>query len=180
MVGGMSLDWLVQPVLTAAAAAGCTYLVSRRRFISERWWERKAEAYTRILEALLKLQGYYEEHSDHLTRLASEGPPGNLTKEREQQLWEVARAGHEEVDRMIRLGEFVISQNAHESLLAMRSYKRSVGVEPGDWFGEVDADLHATTACITQLREIAKIDLGVQSGMSWRLRRWRGKATYSN
>jgi len=44
-----------------------TTFLARKSFISERWWDRKADAYTRILEALVEMDRYHEGYYDDLT-----------------------------------------------------------------------------------------------------------------
>src|SRR6266540_2058674 len=54
------LQSLIPGIIIAVATAIVTVKLSLRQFRSERWWERKAEVYSRILEALYHLERYSE------------------------------------------------------------------------------------------------------------------------
>jgi len=69
------------------------------------------------------------------------------------------------VDNAIRQGAFVISQAAHEALAKLKTATR--GVDPQDYFGNVDAQFAVTRECIEQLREIGQADLRVASWSVW-------------
>ncbi|HEX7406996.1 MAG TPA: hypothetical protein VF515_05015, partial [Candidatus Binatia bacterium] len=61
------MEWLSHYIdlgIVGVISSLFTSFLARRRFISERWWERKAEAYTRILDALVHMHRYYEALSD--------------------------------------------------------------------------------------------------------------------
>jgi hypothetical protein len=48
------------PLVSGLVAAGITYWFSRRRFIGERWWDRKADAYGSIIGGLVELVRWLE------------------------------------------------------------------------------------------------------------------------
>ena len=56
----MTLDSVIGGALGGAASgvivAWVNHLLSRKQFVSERWWERRAEAYANIMEHLARLQ----------------------------------------------------------------------------------------------------------------------------
>lgn len=132
-----------------------TTFLARKSFISERWWDRKADAYTRILEALVEMDRYHEAHYDDLTNEAQ------LSEERKAELTTAWKTAALEVDNSIRIGAFVISQEAHSALAKLRTATR--GVHPQDFFGTVEANYTATSECIRQMREIGRTDLQVDA-----------------
>jgi hypothetical protein len=133
-----------------------TSFIARRDFVSDRWWERKADTYTRILDALVELERIHETYSDDALHIRE------LNEAERAELERIWKPAWREVDSAIRLGAFVISHEAHAALAALRTATR--GIDPQDFFGIVDAQFSATRECITQLREIGRKDL--------RLTRW--------
>lgn len=155
------MDWIEHYFALAfvgVASALFTTFVARKRFISERWWDRKADAYTRILEALVEMHRYQEAYYKDLTHEAE------LSKEREAELTTTLKTAWREVDNAIRLGAFVMSQEAHTVLTKWRTAGH--GVDPQDFFGLVEADYAATSECIKQMREIGRTDLQVDARWS--------------
>ena len=80
-------QWLTSslaPVIPSLVVGVCTAIItvrlSLRRFRSERWWERKADVYSRIVEALHNAMEYCEAMSDEsLTKI-------EITPDRKAQL----------------------------------------------------------------------------------------------
>lgn len=151
------MDWIEHYFALAfvgVVSALFTTFLARKSFISERWWDRKADAYARILEALVEMHRYYDAHYDDLTW---ETP---LSEERKAELTTALKTAWREVDNAIRLGAFVISEEAHTALAKLQTATR--GVDPQDFFGIVDAEFAATSQCIKQMREIGRTDLQVE------------------
>lgn len=149
-----------------------TTFLARKLFISERWWDRKADAYARILEALVEIERYHEAYWNDLAHQAE------LSEERKADLAKIWRTAWREVDSAIRLGAFVISEEAHTALARLQTAAR--GVDPQDFFGRVDAEFAATSMCIKEMRQIGRRDLQVDARWSlssplarlpWSLRR---------
>jgi hypothetical protein len=130
-----------------------TSFIARRDFVSDRWWERKADTYTRILDALVELERIHETYSDDALHIRE------LNEAERTELERIWTPAWQEVDHAIRLGAFVISHEAHAALAALPTATR--GINPQDFFGIVDAQFSATRKCITQLREIGRNDLRV-------------------
>ena len=154
------MDWIrhyFELAVVGVVSSLFTSLLARKRFVSERWWDRKADAYTRILEALVEMHRYHEAYYEDLTHEAE------LSEERKAELTAAWKTAWREVDNAIRLGAFVISQEAHTALTKLRA--ATWGVHPNDFFGLVDAEYAATRACIEHIREIGRTDL--QVGRGW-------------
>jgi hypothetical protein len=80
------------------------------RFVSERWWERKAEAYGRIVESLSALVDYYDRSYDSVIYAA---PLSDDERERLQRQW---AEGSAEIAKVTHIGAFVISERARDAL----------------------------------------------------------------
>jgi ribosomal protein L11 methylase PrmA len=155
------VDWIkyyFAPAFVGVASALFTTFLARKSFISERWWDRKADAYARILEALVEIHRYHEAYYEDLTW------EKQLSDERRDELTKIWKTAWREVDNAIRLGAFVISQEAHTALAKLQTATR--GVDPQDFFGIVDAEYAATSECIKQMREIGRTDLQVDARWS--------------
>ena len=77
----LSLAFLVAGTIAASAlaavlAARLTLRVAAARFTSERWWERKADAYSGLVHALHAMRGYVQTlqdlHAGHPAPMAEE------------------------------------------------------------------------------------------------------------
>ena len=144
--------------IVGVVSAVFTNVLARKRFISERWWDRKADAYARILEALVQMQRIHDAYWEESAHVAS------LSDERKMELSAAWKAAWPQVDNAIRLGAFVISQEAHAALSKLQTATRDV--DPANSFGIIDAELAATSVCIREVREIGRRDLQVDA-------RWR-------
>lgn len=142
--------------VVGVVSAMFTTFLARKRFVSERWWDRKADAYTHILDALVSMHRYHEAYYDDLTH------ESELSDERKAELTAEWKVAWRQVDNAIRLGAFVVCEDAHAALSRLRAATR--GVHPHDFFGLVDAEYAATTKCIGEIREIGRTDLRVGSG----------------
>jgi vacuolar-type H+-ATPase subunit H len=124
------------------------------RFTSEKWRERKAGAYTRIIEALSDLCYYYQQIRD----AAYEARELSAEAKREiERHWE---KGHLEVTKAANVGAFMISPEAEQ---ALKEYsERARGSE--DWFERLDLDYTSTEQCLKKIVVYAKKDLRVVAG----------------
>ena len=139
-------------VASGIATAVAAYNGRFRRFAQQRWWERKADAYTRIIEALADLVYHHETHllaaEEHIT----------LSESRKTQIAEYWRRGHAEVRRSTAMGAFLISPDAETALRRMWE-EDGKGVEPNDWYGSIESSYVAAQNCLKQVVAAAQIDL---------------------
>ena len=145
---------LVVGVLVSIVSAVITVRLALKRFRQEHWWERKAEAYSRIMEAFHDLSKYYDS-------LEVEALGGKvLTDER----WAVIRAEYEgslkQINKATAIGSFIISQEAAAILEAFqkRSLPNPQETAPFDFY--FDASKGCKEAALL-LRKAAKGDLRV-------------------
>ena len=122
------------------------------RFASEKWWERKAEAYTRISGALSDLVYYYGQ--------TYETQFSNLSEERQREIDEHWRKGHLEVRKATDIGAFAISREAEEAL--KEYWKRPAeNIHPEDWSAHLEIDYMSAEKCLKKLVACARKDLRV-------------------
>ncbi|WP_412060358.1 hypothetical protein [Rubrivirga sp. IMCC45206] len=161
---GALLDFLaaVAPSLVVAVLAALLGVrLALRRFRSERWWERKAEAYTDLISAVYRFSTTFDRDyvdPDDLEELDAQGPltqRGFIGMSRAQRRRNRAWA---EIEQAIGIGEFVFSR---ETVLILSSLKTRVRQgQPGDRDGD---RLEAARLLLQRLKAAAARDLGVET-----------------
>lgn len=152
------LTTIVNTVLPSLVVGVCTAVItvrlSLRRFHAERWWERKADAYSRIVEALHSAMEYWSARSH-------EDMTGDqIGEEREKRLSEDYDRAARELSKATGVGAYIISKEVADSLERLQKRPR---LEPKDcaWFEIYDAEYVAHKKALTEVRELAKRDLRV-------------------
>jgi hypothetical protein len=139
-------------VASVIATVVAAYNGRFRRYALERWWDRKAEAYARVIEALADLVYYHETH----LRAAEEHR--DLSDEKRGEIETAWKRGSAEVRRAAAIGAFLISPKAEAALKAL--YEPSTSkVHANDWYGAVEDGYVSTRAALTAVVEAAKNDL---------------------
>jgi hypothetical protein len=139
-------------ILIAAVSAWITVQLSLRRFRTERWWERKVEAYERIIGALHDAKAFADTHLH--AGLEQRDVPDEIAEE----LRGRSRTAHAELLKAVDLGAFLLPD---EALSRLRRYRKeeSEAADIPDWFGHLEADWKAANDCLKDLIQLAKRDL---------------------
>ena len=58
VMSGIVLD-IIKSLLIAAVASWITVKLSLRKFYTEKWWERKAQAYSEIIGSLARMEIFF-------------------------------------------------------------------------------------------------------------------------
>lgn len=152
------LTTILISLLPSLIVGVCTAVISvrlaLRRFHAERWWECKAEAYSRIVEALYHAMEYCASRSD-------EDMTGQqITPEREKELSEGYRHAYRELRKATSVGAYIISDEVVNVLSALEKRPR---LDPNEnpWFEIFDADCAAYRKALGDVRMLAKKDLKV-------------------
>lgn len=143
---------IVVGLVIATVSSLITVQLSFRRFRSERWWERKAMAYEGVIEALHHSKAFSEAHIDAAI-LGIE-----LGEDEDQELRQRARVARQEIEEAIDKGIFVMSNRAKDRLIRYKKEVRAAS-DIHDWFGYLDANLSATNSCLSDLVQLAKVEL---------------------
>lgn len=145
----------LQVVLTAVAAVGASFFTARfalRRFYSEKWWEKKAEAYAAILEALHYMKRSFDE--DHEAEVAGREVP----EARKEELQEKYHKADDELKKRIDIGQFVLSDEAVAELSSFqKAYDKASEAE--SWPQYLEESWLAINDALKRMRTIAKTDL---------------------
>lgn len=155
-LGGVVMNNLVVEyvgsLLIAVVASWVTVKFSLGRFFTEKWWERKEQAYSDIIGSLAKLRIYFarweKEKIEHKIMSAEELK--KLNKE-----YQLAK---EVIENAVVVGSFVISEEAADRLATFLKDLEQETIR-GDLLEDIERHYGQADECIGTLREIAKKDL---------------------
>lgn len=151
----------------ALSVAAVTVWLSLRRFRTERWWDRKAEAYSRIINALHALA----EHAGSRAEAELGDPRAEaelVDRYAEEEVKRQKEAGDSawvELQRVTEIGAFVISSEAANALHRLRHRSR-VDLDEGDWYSLYSEDHAAYKKALAEMRSLAQKDLRVAGALS--------------
>lgn len=123
---------LITALVSGVVSAWLTYILAWRRFRTEKWWERRADAYEKIIDALHTAKRFSDVHLERLMR-GTEPAPDEVTKLREQ-----SKAGHDYILRAIDTGRLTLPG---EALQRLNEYsKESAANNSEDWHSYLVSD----------------------------------------
>jgi len=150
-------DWqplvnILAGVPVALLTAWLTVKFALRRFQSEKWFERRVDAYTKVIEAL-----HFMKHcTERQLRAAERG--ADLPKETEKELVNSYRKGLADLRRLTDMGALLFSPQAATVLDTLNSELKAATDEQS-WWEHLDAESAAISKALSELRPIAKKDL---------------------
>jgi hypothetical protein len=145
---------ILSAIIIAAITSWITVRLTLKQFYSQRWWERKAEAYTRIIEALYHVK-------NNLQRLLDATERGTeIQEDRRKELAFKSSESYEEIYKAEGIGAFVISKSASRILTELRSNLEKEKSVPS-WYTYLDESLFYVNECLKELRIEAKRDLKI-------------------
>jgi hypothetical protein len=146
-----SLVRLLTTLFIAVITSWLTVWFSLRRFRAERWWERKVQAYERIIGALHDSKEWYEQH------LKAEKQQTDLSDVVVASLRTRSRSAHAEIAKAIDTGAFLL---AVEAVKRLRQYQdEQKAAQHNSWIDHLLADLSAIDDCLKDLIRIARRDV---------------------
>jgi len=160
------LQLLVPPLCAGFLASYITYQLSHRRFILERWWDRKADTYAKIIGSLVALTYSLDRWVwyEAATQFSEDEPSPKTQKD-----YEVALAEYEEVrtriERAATEADYVISEKAANALSRLIKQLRKAPEEPDNWYSWFEClqgHLEAARDCLQAMRGEARADLRVK------------------
>lgn len=159
----MDLLQLGVPLLAGIVGAFVTYLLTLARFQKEKRWERKADAYDRLIIAMHEVNRHFQREFERAAR--QDDPPKPSCKEVKR-----VRAAFREIDRAIDLAAYLLSANARARLMEYRSAMRRADASP-HWVEYLDGSSFAVSTCLESIIEIARREMGsVWSKIWWHVR----------
>lgn len=148
---------LAPGIVTALLSATFTVKLAIRRFHEERWWEKKENSYSNLLEV-------FHRFKSHANKLYFDewAPSKTLSEEDKQALNEEWKKTNEEYKRLRDLSSFHLS---NEAISILDKYDKVVRKrpEPGfDMLKRLEGSYKAACDCLDQLKVAAKKDLKVK------------------
>lgn len=143
---------IVTAIFIAVVSAFVTVRLSLNRFYVEKWWERKANAYTTIIEAIHHMRHYCNEQLD----AASEDR--DLSEKREKELESRRKDAADEIQKAIDVGSFVLNEEAAELLASLGKELYRAKAEP-TWWDYLAKQEEALRNVLPKLKEIARREL---------------------
>jgi hypothetical protein len=125
-----------------------------RRFRNEKWWERKAVAYSDLIHALHDAKQFTDAHLK-----AVEGG-SEVPKDRDNELRERSRSAHLHIRRAMDVGKLLFSDATVARLDKFRK-ETAQSKNASDWYTRLENDLIAVDGCLKDLIVLARSDLGV-------------------
>jgi hypothetical protein len=170
-----ALSGFVQMFLAALLAAVLTHLLTHRRFIQGRWWDRKADAYSKIISTLVDMEYFLESWIDFGEQLKSlvDGDEG---QEPEWKRLDELRAEHdksmERIRRPVIEGDYIISRKAarvlSKFLEGYPEYFNNAGHKTYDEIMDfLRSRSRAVRSCLESVRAEAQSDLRVKGCSNW-------------
>lgn len=151
---GQILVAFIPSLLTAVLTAFIAVRLSIRQFHSQRWWEKKAETYSAILERLSELQFTLSEYLADWEKVRDIGP------ERAKRLHILSEDARISIAKAAAMGSFIVSDEAARVLEKLRmELDTEDGANPGDDMGR---GYDALKEAIPKIRAEAKKDLRVK------------------
>lgn len=149
------LGTLITGIVVAVVSALVTVRFALKRFHSEKWWERKAEAYGAIIEALHHVRNYADTHLAFLAR------GKELPEAGDEELTHKLQDAMAELRKRYDIGNFVIST---EAVVAMNTLMKELDASTKNvtWDTHLVLKLEAVDKCLASMRALARTDLQLQ------------------
>ena len=147
------MDWttVFTALLASIVSAWLTASLALRNARRGSWWERKLEAYERVIAAIEQLHFNAKEHLEILIGGSSDGE--YFRKEEEK--W---RESKRELNRTLHTATLLLN---FEVMPVLNAYLSRPDGNPEDLASRVDKDAVASGECMARLIQIARRDLGL-------------------
>jgi hypothetical protein len=146
---------LFTSLIVAVISALITASLSLRRFRREKWWERKVDAYSKVIEALHNSKAFASHH------LKALGRDEDVPEETDNELRRRANLAHDEILKTMDVGALLLSK---EALVRIKQYKKDAEEIPLElsWPDALREDWAINDKCFKDLIEIARKDLKIK------------------
>jgi len=145
---------LIPALIVSVITAYLTVRLSMRQFYSQRWWEKKAEAYSNIVEHLSYLQICIQKWLDHWTNVKE------LREKDKKELIDKYNRARESVQKAAVIGAYIVSADTAAAISRFLVDLEFVG-PTSDPVEKIENSLSLTRECIAKIKEHAKADLRI-------------------
>jgi hypothetical protein len=163
---------LLTGLFIAVVTSILTVWLALWRFHSEKWWERKVELYSRLMEALFDMHSYNRQWLEDFEEIATSEVNSDQQEKRKKHLdslWARHQKAADEVQKIAVVGAFIVSDPVADDLMqlkkarvkVMQEYYRDEYGDHGDPVVAYEKELKAIEDCIARFRQHAKEDLGI-------------------
>jgi hypothetical protein len=160
---------LVMTLLSGLFVAAVTSILTVRlalwRFHSEKWWERKAELYSRLMEVLFDMHSYNRQWLEDLEEYMFSEQGSAQTEEQKKHLESLLsrhQKAEDEVHKIVVIGAFIVSDAVADDLMQLRKAHAEAEAEfLDDPHESAEKSFKAVEDCLARVREHAKEDLGI-------------------
>jgi hypothetical protein len=145
-------------ILQATISVGGAFLAAHlatKKFRSEKWWERKATAYSELIAALHNMKWPAGEHLD------AGFQDREIPKEDSNRMWEEFKTARKNIWRIADSSSFLISEDVTKAVQEMER-GLSTARSAQSWFEHLDEQYASVSKCLERIKQIGKADLGVQ------------------
>lgn len=154
------LAYLVISAVSGLAASIATVLLSLRQFYQQRWWERRLDAYTAVVEAL-----HHMSNSLDADLRASGMGSFSLTAEHKAALDAKYAESNSALLRLMDMGELLFSGRAIRTLREMSRNLAAADTNPESYSDYLSGSLDAVLSCLKEFKSIARRDLNLARGL---------------
>jgi len=145
---------LIPALVVSVTTAIITVRLSLSQFHSQRWWEKRAEAYSQIMEQLSYLIYYHQEWIDEDLGLSK------MSGDKKLELQKRYNKIREDLTRVAAMGSYIVSANTSAAVEDLLKEFNKTDNEPD--FGNMLGNRYtAVQKCIGIVRDDAKNSLGV-------------------
>jgi hypothetical protein len=147
-------SFILQGAISIGGAFLAAYLATKN-FRSEKWWEKKVDAYTGLIEALHTMKLPASEHLD------AEYESRVISEEDSNRMWEEYKEAHRHVWQVADSSTFLVSE---EVVKAVQDMERDLtsAKNTQSWIDHLEEEYDAIDKCLLRIKEIGKIDLGIK------------------
>lgn len=149
------LKLFIQASISIVAAFLAAWL-SVRRFRDEKWWERKASAYSELIDALHKMKWRLSETYDAILEQRE------LSKEYSNELLHEFKLARQNVWRIADSSSFLVSPEVFKAAEEMEKGLSSAQIAES-WFEHIDEQFAAVNKCLKQVKSIGTKELGIKT-----------------
>jgi len=147
---------IIKSLLIGAGVSGITAWITvklaLRRFYTEKWWERKAQAYSEIIGSLAKMRVCFDKWEEELFEHKKTSP------EARKRVSEEYASAKRVIENAVAAGSFIVSEEAAQVLGSFLKELQKEDIR-GNWPKDFDRHHGEVIKCIARLREIAKREL---------------------
>lgn len=151
---------LLTAIFIAVVSSWVTVNLSLRQYHSERWWDRKVDAYVAVLETLHEAKAHSHGH------LVAWENGTELSNDRKEELLALSRRANNQIVRAMDIGSFLLSTGAMDRLRQFRKDEHQAS-ETNSWHEHLERDWQAVDSCLKDMIEIAKKDLKPEPRFLW-------------